>query len=144
MTNFISVFTDGASRGNPGNSAIGIAVYDSNNMPAVEFKKFIGTGTNNSAEYRALIESIEIIKRLKIEFEMINFYCDSELVVKQVRGEYRIKNSDMIELSQEFFKGLNNLQKKYTITHITRDKNKTADMLANKALDELSINKTQE
>ena len=144
MTNFISVFTDGASRGNPGNSAIGIAVYDSNNMPAVEFKKFIGTGTNNSAEYRALIESIEIIKRLKIEFEMINFYCDSELVVKQVRGEYRIKNSDMIELSQEFFKGLNNLQKKYKITHITRDKNKTADMLANKALDELSINKTQE
>ncbi|HAY35123.1 MAG TPA: ribonuclease HI family protein [Ignavibacteria bacterium] len=144
MTNFISVFTDGASRGNPGNSAIGIAVYDSNNMPAVEFKKFIGTGTNNSAEYRALIESIEIIKRLKIEFEMINFYCDSELVVKQVRGEYRIKNSDMIKLSQEFFKGLNNLQKKYTITHITRDKNKTADMLANKALDELSLNKTQE
>ncbi|MBK8981234.1 MAG: ribonuclease HI family protein [Ignavibacteria bacterium] len=142
MINYISVYTDGASRGNPGNSAIGIAVYDIDNKPVFEYKKHIGTGTNNSAEYRALIYSIEIIKNLKIDFELVNFYCDSELVVKQVRGEYRIKNPDMIKLSQEFFNGLKNLHKRYTITHISRDKNKTADRLANEALDEISKNKT--
>ncbi len=144
MINFISVYTDGASRGNPGNSAIGIAVYDSENRPAAEFKKHIGTGTNNSAEYRALIESIEVIRNLKINFEQVNFFCDSELVVKQIRGEYRIRNHDMIKLSQEFFNSLKTLQKRYTITHITREKNKTADRLANEALDELSNNKAQE
>lgn len=134
---YLNIFTDGASRGNPGISAVGIAVYDCSQQLIAEHKKAIGTGTNNSAEYKALIESVYILKNLKMEFDSVNFYCDSELIVKQVKGQYKIKNPDMIILSQELFKELKNLNKKFTITHIPREKNKTADRLANEALDEL-------
>lgn len=141
MEKFVKVFTDGASRGNPGMSAIGIAVYNDEDELITELKKFIGTGTNNSAEYKALIESLKLLRNINFDFDSVNFYCDSELVVKQIKGQYKIKNPDMIFLSNEFFKELNNLQKKYTITHIPREKNKTADNLANQALDELKMNK---
>lgn len=141
MEKFVKVFTDGASRGNPGMSAIGIAVYNDEDELITELKKFIGTGTNNSAEYKALIESVKLLCSIKTDFDSVNFYCDSELVVKQIKGQYKIKNPDMITLSNEFFKELNSLQKKYTITHIPREKNKTADNLANEALDELKKNK---
>ncbi|HQY21537.1 MAG TPA: ribonuclease HI family protein [Ignavibacteria bacterium] len=142
MEKFVKVFTDGASRGNPGMSAIGIAVYNHEDELIVDHKKFIGTGTNNSAEYKALIESIKLLSSISHDFDSVNFYCDSELVVKQIKGQYKIKNPDMIFLSNEFFKELSSLQKKYTITHIPREKNKTADNLANQALDELKKNKT--
>ncbi|MBS1518585.1 MAG: ribonuclease HI family protein [Bacteroidetes bacterium] len=137
MKGYVNVFTDGASRGNPGESAIGIVISDEKNELILDFKKYIGKGTNNSAEYRALIESVRILKDIDLEFEHINFYCDSELIVKQVRGEYKIKNPDMIKLSGEFFSELNKLKKKYIITHIPREKNRLADKLANEALNEL-------
>ena len=81
------------------------------------------------------------MRNINCDFDSVNFYCDSELIVKQIKGQYKIKNPDMIFLSNEFFKELNSLQKKYTITHIPREKNKTADNLANQALDELKKNK---
>lgn len=137
----IKVFTDGASRGNPGMSAIGIAVYNEKDELLFDHKKFIGTGTNNSAEYKALIESVKLLSNINCDFDFVYFYCDSELIVKQIKGQYKIKNPDMIKLSKEFFMELNNLQKKYSITHIPREKNKTADDLANQALDELKKNK---
>ena len=141
MEKFVKVFTDGASRGNPGMSAIGIAVFNEEDELIIDHKKFIGTGTNNSAEYKALIESLKLLRNINCDFDSVNFYCDSELIVKQINGQYKIKNPDMIFLSNEFFKELNSLQKKYTITHIPREKNKTADNLANQALDELKKNK---
>ncbi|MFZ1321649.1 MAG: ribonuclease HI family protein [Ignavibacteria bacterium] len=141
MEKFVKVFTDGASRGNPGMSAIGIAVFNEEDELIIDHKKFIGTGTNNSAEYKALIESLKLLRNINCDFDSVNFYCDSELIVKQIKGQYKIKNPDMIFLSNEFFKELNSLQKKYTITHIPREKNKTADNLANQALDELKKNK---
>ena len=136
MNRKIKVYTDGASRGNPGLAAIGIVVNDENGKEIKAHKKFIGEFTNNVAEYTALIESVNVLKDLKEQFDEINFYCDSELVVKQIKGEYKIKHKDLIRLSLEFWKEIKLLNKKFSIQHIPREENKTADRLANEALDE--------
>jgi ribonuclease HI len=132
----INVFTDGASRGNPGLAAIGVVITDETGTEIKTFKKFLGEFTNNFAEYTGLIESVKLLKDLNLEFDELNFFCDSELVVKQVKGLYNIKHKDLINLSLEFWKEIKSLNKKFTITHIPREQNKTADRLANEALDE--------
>ena len=137
----VKVFTDGASRGNPGTSAVGIVINDEYDKEIMTLGKYIGECTNNVAEYTALIESVKLLKELNEPFEEINFFCDSELIVKQIRGEYKIKNKDLINLSLEFWKEIKSLNKKFSIRHIPREENKTADLLANKALDENGDNK---
>ena len=131
----IKVFTDGASRGNPGNAGIGIAVLDEDDNLITSGKEFIGQCTNNYAEYTALIKSLDVIKKLTKKISRILFYCDSELLVKQIKGQYRIKNKDLIKLSLRFQKAVNELNIPFEITHVSRDKNKTADKLANEAID---------
>lgn len=131
----IKVFTDGASRGNPGNAGIGIAVLDEGDNLIASAKEFIGQCTNNYAEYTALIKSLDVIGKLGKKISRILFYCDSELLVKQIKGQYRIKNKDLIKLSLRFQKIINELNIPFEITHVTRDKNKTADKLANEAID---------
>ena len=137
----VKVYTDGASRGNPGSAAVGIVINDENDKEIRTLGKYIGECTNNVAEYTALIESVKLLKELNEPFEEINFFCDSELIVKQIRGEYKIKNKDLINLSLEFWKEIKSLNKKFSIRHIPREENKTADLLANKALDETGGNK---
>jgi len=137
----VKVFTDGASRGNPGIAAVGIVINDEKDKEIRTLGKYIGECTNNVAEYTALIESVKLLKELNEPFEEINFFCDSELLVKQIRGEYKIKNKDLINLSLEFWKEIKSLNKKFSIRHIPREENKTADLLANKALDETGDNK---
>lgn len=137
----VKVFTDGASRGNPGTAAVGIVINDENDKEIRTSGKYIGECTNNVAEYTALIESVKLLKELNEPFEEINFFCDSELIVKQIRGEYKIRNKDLINLSLEFWKEIKSLNKKFSIRHIPREENKTADLLANKALDETGDNK---
>ena len=137
----VKVFTDGASRGNPGTSAVGIVINDEYDKEIMTLGKYIGECTNNVAEYTALIESVKLLKELNEPFEEINFFCDSELIVKQIRGEYKIKNKDLINLSLEFWKEIKSLNKKFSIRHIPREENKTADLLANTALDENGDNK---
>ena len=137
----VKVFTDGASRGNPGTAAVGIVINDENDKEIRTSGKYIGECTNNVAEYTALIESVKLLKELNEPIEEINFFCDSELIVKQIRGEYKIRNKDLINLSLEFWKEIKSLNKKFSIRHIPREKNKTADLLANKALDETGDNK---
>jgi len=134
--NRIKVHTDGASRGNPGPSAIGIVISDSSGKEIEAFRKYIGKGTNNVAEYNALIEAVRQLKQIDQKFDAIDFFCDSELVVKQIKGEYKLKNKDLIRLSLEFWKEINSLGKKFSIKHIPRSENKRADQLANEALDE--------
>ena len=133
----VKVYTDGASRGNPGAAAIGIAVLDETGKEIKTFRKNIGVLTNNVAEYTALIESVKLLKELNLNVEEINFFCDSELIVKQIKGEYKIKHKDLINLSLEFWKEIRSLNKKFSIKHIPREENKTADRLANEALDEV-------
>ena len=136
LTRKIKVYTDGASRGNPGAAAVGIVILDDEEKEIRTHKRSIGTATNNFAEYTALAESVSLLKDLEEPFDEINFFCDSELVVKQIRGEYKIKNKELIRLSLEFWKEIKSLNKKFSITHIPRAENKRADSLANEALDE--------
>lgn len=132
----LKVYTDGASRGNPGRAAIGIVIADEEGRVIKTHKKFIGEFTNNVAEYSALVESVRQLKSSGIEFEEINFFCDSELIVKQIKGEYKIKNKDLIQLSLVFWNEIKSMNKKFSITHVPREQNKMADKLANEALDE--------
>ena len=136
MPENIKVYTDGASRGNPSLAGIGVVICNEDNDISETHKKFIGEYTNNSAEYLALIESVKILKRSELNFNHITFYLDSELVVKQIKGEYKIKHSDLIKLSLEFWKEIKSLNKNFSIFHIPREKNKAADRLANEAIDQ--------
>ena len=133
----IKVFTDGASRGNPGKSGIGIVIKDASDKILSTHKEFIGEESNNSAEYKALIKSVDILKSLEQNFSLIQFLSDSELIVKQITGKYKIKNKNLIKLSLDFWNSINELNKKFKINHITRDKNKLADKLANEAINEV-------
>jgi ribonuclease HI len=135
----LKVFTDGASRGNPGESGIGIVVTDEKDNILKKWNEYLGKATNNQAEYKAIIKSLEILAQLlqgsDSAADMIEFYADSELMVKQLRNEYKIKNPDLKLLHAEFTKKVRNLGIRYTISHVERDLNKTADKLANQAID---------
>lgn len=126
-----TLYTDGGARGNPGPAAIGFVLSEIGSTP-ISYKEYIGTGTNNQAEYRALLAGISRAKQEGIEDLMC--YLDSELVVKQVRGEYRVKNEDLKLLFIEI-KTLLSSFRSITFEHVPRAKNAAADTLVNEALD---------
>ena len=136
----IKVFTDGASRGNPGKAGIGIIVYDENSFIINSFKEYIGEATNNQAEYRAIIKSADIIKKLiekgEISVERIEFCSDSELMVNQINFEYYVKDPELAIMNSKFQVKMKKTGIPFTMTHIDRSKNKAADRLANMAIDE--------
>ena len=140
MDKSIKVFTDGTSRGNPGKAGIGIVIKDASDNVLTTFKEYIGEESNNRSEYKALIKSINIVKNLEQDFNIIHFLTDSELIVKQITGKYKVKNPKLIKLSLDFWRSINELKKKFKITHIPREKNKLADRLANEAIDDLDVN----
>lgn len=128
----IITFSDGGARGNPGPAGIGAVLYDENKNKIAEISHYIGETTNNQAEYKALIAAL----RKAVEFgakEVIS-YLDSELVVKQLNREYKVKNAELAPL----FLDIHNISlsfKKITFIHIPREKNNEADHLANEAMD---------
>ena len=128
----IKIYTDGGARGNPGPAGIGVVVYDVNDNIIDTKSEYIGEATNNQAEYRAVIAAMELIS--KYEVDEIDFFLDSELVVKQLNREYKVKNKGLAPL---FVKVYNNIlkYKKVTFTHVRREFNKEADKLANIAMD---------
>jgi len=131
MKKFIT-FSDGGARGNPGPAGIGALIYDEEKKVIAELSKYLGVATNNQAEYRALIMVLE--KAFSLGGEEIVCYLDSELVVKQLNREYKIKNKDLAPL----FLNVYNLSlqfKKISFKHIPREQNKEADALANLAMD---------
>lgn len=128
----LTVYVDGASRGNPGRAGVGIIIYDDKKNVLRKVKQYLGKTTNNVAEYIALIYGLQegLIRRAK----HITIYTDSELVVKQLEGSYRIKN----ELLKIFFKQIEHLQEGFEevkIKYIDREENQEADKLANQAID---------
>ncbi|MGB9692115.1 MAG: ribonuclease HI family protein [Candidatus Sumerlaeaceae bacterium] len=126
------VYIDGASRGNPGPAGIGFALFDMDGRKIAQDAKPIGTATNNVAEYCALIEALKTAIQLGIE--QLFVLSDSELLVKQMKGEYRIKNADLYErakLAHQLAKQFS----KFSIDYISRENNKLADALSNYALD---------
>jgi ribonuclease HI len=132
MKETLTLHFDGGSRGNPGPAGIGVVVSAADGMPLVTLGRFIGKATNNVAEYRALITAMEEALRLGAKHIVIR--GDSELVIKQMRGEYRVKSPDMKPLYEEAqdllaqFDGAK-------IEHNLRHKNELADKLANLAMD---------
>ncbi len=128
---------DGASRGNPGKSGIGIAIFDKDLKLIKEVCKYIGIATNNVSEYTALISGIK--EAIKFCPEETLFKSDSELLVKQIRGEYRVKSPHLMALLTD----AQSLLKKLTmwkIEHVPREKNKHADKLANQGVESYSGN----
>ena len=127
------VRTDGASRGNPGPSAIGVSVLDPSGNEIATASESIGIATNNVAEYRALIRAVEMMVELRAQ--EVEFLLDSELIVKQMNGDYRVRNPKMQDLHAEATRGLGRISKT-TLRHIPREENHRADALANQALDQ--------
>lgn len=126
------MYTDGGSRGNPGDAGIGIAIFDEKDNTVVQISRYIGTQTNNAAEYYALVRGLEEIIALGAVW--VEIYMDSELVVKQIKGEYRVKSEalkPLYEIARAYLASL----KGYSINHIGRDGNKLADKLANCGMD---------
>jgi ribonuclease HI len=127
----LQIYTDGGARGNPGPAGIGVVVWDGNNLVG-RHKKYIGVATNNQAEYKAVILALEEAK--KIGVEELEFFLDSELVVKQLRQEYKVKDKELAPLFVQAW-NLGFSFKKITYTHVPREKNKEADKLVNEAID---------
>lgn len=127
------VHTDGASRGNPGPAGIGVAIFDSTGAVVEKLAKAIGRETNNRAEYFALVEGLEAALRLGADEVAVR--SDSELMVKQLRGQYAVRNPGLLPLFEQAARLLRKFRK-HTITHIPREQNRMADALANKAIDE--------
>jgi len=126
------IYADGASRGNPGPAAIGATIKDKRGKLITFISQRIGRATNNQAEYRAIIAALE--EAIRLGAKQVDIKTDSELVVKQINGEYRVKKATLKPLYQQA-KQLQGLLGGFTITHILRQQNIEADKLANKALD---------
>ena len=123
---------DGGSRGNPGPAAAGIVVRAADNMPIATIGIFIGRATNNVAEYRGLIGGLAKARELGVEKVIVR--GDSELIIKQMRGEYRVKHPDLQLLHREA-STLAAEFKSIRYEHNLRHKNELADRLANRAMD---------
>lgn len=132
MDETLTLEFDGGSRGNPGPAGIGVVVRAQDGTPLVTLGRFIGRATNNVAEYRALITAMD--EALKLGATSIVIRGDSELIVKQMKGIYRVKHPDMIVLHEQAQERIRRF-KSARIEHNLRHKNELADKLANLAMD---------
>ncbi len=128
---FIQV--DGASRGNPGEAGMGAVLADARGRTIKELKYFLGMATNNVAEYRAVILALQ--KALDLGAGRVTLHLDSELVARQLRGEYKVREAHLKTLHREAL-GLLNRFSEYHIHHVPREENRRADQLANEAIDQ--------
>jgi ribonuclease HI len=129
----LHIHIDGASRGNPGEAGFGIAVEGPDGSPRAELYGYLGRASNNVAEYQALIHALRWARRQGAR--SVRVFSDSELVVRQVNGQYKVKHPDMIPLHREATALMRQLESA-TISHVRREQNQDADRLANQALDE--------
>jgi ribonuclease HI len=129
----IRIYTDGACRGNPGASSIAFVILDEIGRILKEHSEYVGIGTNNEAEYKALISALKVAKQFSYEVE---FYSDSNLLVNQMTGHWRIKHPNIKPLWREAL-GLKNQLKKVSFKHVPRTNRyiQKVDELANTALD---------
>ncbi len=125
------IAADGAARGNPGPAAIGATIKDERGKLIARISRRIGTATNNQAEYLALIAALE--RAISLGVKKVDIYLDSELVVRQLNGKYRVKNTRLKSLFQEV-KRLAGQLEAVTVTYVPRQQNTEADRLANMAL----------
>jgi len=138
MNDFVNIFTDGGSRGNPGEGAIGVYITYSNNNELTGFGKKIGISTNNVAEYKAVLEGLDFVARNKEKLKGITkiyFFLDSLLVYSQIVRLYRVKDSKLKDLLFSVWKKEREIETPIFYKHIPREENKKADMYVNRALD---------
>ena len=128
----LEVFTDGASRGNPGPAAVGIVFRVKGGPEVAQHSETIGKATNNVAEYRAAVTALEHCKRWGVN--RVHLFMDSELIVRQLHGTYRVKSPDLRPLYQQVVFLSKDLGD-FKVRHVKREKNAHADFLANLALD---------
>lgn len=126
------LFTDGASRNNPGPSGVGFTLKK-DGKPSCEQGFFIGSKTNNQAEYIALVSGIFFAKKFIKKSDKLSIFCDSQLIVRQMNGQYRVKDAQLKKLQIIAYDLLKGYQ--YSFCHVYRSDNARADELANRGLD---------
>lgn len=124
--NDLILFIDGASKGNPGHAGIGIRIERDGEL-VTEHCEYIGQATNNAAEYRALIKGLELAAKLRAN--RVTVFSDSELVVRQMNGHYKVKSNALLPLYQTAQMQSNTFDT-FQISHVRRDQNNKADQLA--------------
>ena len=133
----INIYTDGGSRGNPGPSGYGLVVYDNLKKVIYQESKFLGVKTNNEAEYLALLASLDWVKKNQEMYQInkVNFFADSQLLVRQLQGKYKVKAPNLKDLFIKSQQLLNQINLDYQFNDICRELNTLADKLANQAMD---------
>ena len=129
----LTAFIDGGARGNPGPAGYGVHVVDPAGTVIAELYGGLGVATNNVAEYQGLVNGLRFA--LEQGARRVHVYSDSELVVRQIEGRYKVKHEGLLPLYREACALLGRFTR-WTVTHVPREQNKEADKLANRALDE--------
>ena len=124
---------DGGSRGNPGPAAYGVVIKTAEGEPLTSFAKFLGRATNNFAEYSGLLAVLEYA--LEHGYSRLRVLTDSELMARQISGQYKVRSLDLKPLHQEAQTMIARLES-FSIRHVYREQNREADRLVNKALDD--------
>jgi len=124
---------DGASRGNPGPAGAGVVLHDPQGRLQVRTGRYLGETTNNVAEYQALLLGLEEARKLSVR--RLQVLADSELMVKQLNGRYRVKSPHLLPLWRQALQALEQLEA-YAVVHVPREKNRLADEVANQAIDQ--------
>ena len=132
----LKIYTDGGARGNPDPAGCGVVIIDENNKIVARYKKYLGEQTNNFAEYSAVILALAEAKKMPLcqglEIEVL---MDSELAVKQLNREYKVKNQELAKLFVKIY-NLQHSFKRVSFSHVPREMNRQADLLVNQVIDE--------
>ncbi|HKQ48317.1 MAG TPA: ribonuclease HI family protein [Phycisphaerae bacterium] len=128
----VTIHIDGGARGNPGNAGAGVVLRGADGGTLLEAGYYLGHQTNNVAEYTALLKGLEAAKRAGAT--ELSVFSDSELLVKQINGEYRVRNAALKDLFDDAFARLRSFDK-WEVRHVRREQNARADELANLAMD---------
>jgi len=141
----IKIYTDGASRSNPGQAGAGVYIFipitasESGKEKEVEIAVYLGETTNNQAEYRAALLALRWLNNHQSELasdSKIEMFLDSQLVVKQINKEWKIKHAALAKIAEQCWQEISDLPHSIELSHVRREKNKKADSLANLAIDE--------
>jgi ribonuclease HI len=134
----LKLYIDGGARGNPGPAGVGVVILDADDEPIIERGYFIGHATNNVAEYNGLIKGLELVIELMSGGKAqgpLEIYSDSQLLVRQMIGQYKIKNAALKDLAIRAHGLIRASIGDVSFHHVPRDQNNVADGLANKAMD---------
>ena len=133
----VNIYTDGGSRGNPGISGYGLVVYDDQKTLIYQESKFLGIKTNNEAEYSGIIAALEWVKKNQSAYQItqLNFFADSQLMIRQLQGVYKVKAPTLLPLFSRAQQLLLQINLPARFTDVRREFNELADKLANKDMD---------